>query len=108
MLVKVGRKFDHILEFQWKFDHILEFLWKFDHILEFLWKFDHIFGMLAKGRGGGLFRFIQYPVSGPDYIIVAQHQGKRDTMRILSFYHTYPICHVHQNSKRSAMQEFQL
>ena len=41
-------------------------------------KFDHIFGMLAKSRGGSLFRFIQYPVSGADYIIVAQRRQRQN------------------------------
>ena len=75
-------KFDHIFGILVK---IFGMLVKFDHIIGMLAnffgmlvKFDHIFEMLAKSRGGGLFRFIQYPVSGPDYIIVAQRRQRQN------------------------------
>ena len=75
-------KFDHIFGILVKnfgmlvkFDHIIGMLANFFGMLV---KFDHIFGMLAKSRGGGLFRFIQYPVSGPDYIIVAQRRQRQN------------------------------
>ena len=68
-----------------KFDHIfvmwnLTILFLEFEIWPYFWnvKLDHIFGMLAKSRGGSLFRFIQYPVSGADYIIVAQRRQRQN------------------------------